>query len=77
MMKKNELKTALSDLMGSQPDTKKHHEKFDRLPKTTVTVAFRLLKSEKERIQRYFAEREGISLSEGIKRALYEYLNSR
>lgn len=75
-MKKSDLKTALSDLMDSQSDTKKH-EKFEKLPKTTTVVAFRLLKSEKERIRKYFAEREGISLSEGIKRALYAYLNSR
>jgi|ETNmetMinimDraft_20_1059909.scaffolds.fasta_scaffold572138_1 hypothetical protein len=75
-MKKNEIKTALSDLMGSKPETKSH-EKFDRLPKTTTVVAFRLLQSEKERIRKYFAEREGISLSEGIKKALYAYLNSQ
>ena len=76
-MSKNEIKSALSDLMGSQPQKTKKFEKFDKLPKKTTAVAFRLLKSEKDRIRKYFNEREGISLSAGIKKALYEYLNKQ
>ena len=76
-MAKNEIKSALNDLMGSQHQEKSKYEKFDKLPKKTTAVAFRLLKSEKERIRKYFNEREGITLSEGIKKALYEYLNKR
>ena len=75
-MKKSEIKTALNDLMESNPHEKKY-DKFEKLPKKTVAVAFRILKSEKERIKKYFNEREGISLSGGIKKALYEYLNTR
>ena len=75
-MKKSEIKTALNDLMESKPYEKKY-DKFEKLPKKTVAVAFRILISEKERIKKYFNEREGISLSDGIKKALYEYLNNR
>jgi len=46
---------------------------FSKLNKTTETVAFRIPTGERNRIRLLFA-RHGMTMAEGIKKALYEYL---
>lgn len=74
-MTKNNMKNALSDLMGTAPNTpKKQKTDFSSLPKKTTTVGFRVPFAERERLERFFNETEGLRLSEGLKRAVYEYV---
>jgi len=47
--------------------------RFQRLPKTTETVSFRIPSNEKTRIRLVF-ERHGMTLGEGLKKAVYAYL---
>ena len=74
-MAKNDMKDALSDLMGTTPKTPmKQRKDFASLPKKTTTVGFRVPFAERERLERFFNEKEGLKLSEGLKRAVYEYV---
>lgn len=82
MSKKNEIAGALADLMGSTAKTapQKHANEEERLaglPKDkTVTVSFRVLSGERERLEKVFREAEGVRLAEGVKRAVYAYLRT-
>ena len=74
-MAKNNMKSALSDLMGTAPDiSKKHKPDFSSLPKKTITIGFRVPFAERERLERFFNEKEGLRLSAGLKKAVYEYV---
>jgi len=83
MSKKNEIAGALEDLMGSSsraiPRSAQKHttedERLAGLPKDkTVTVSFRVLSAERERLEKVFREAEGVRLAEGVKRAVYAYV---
>ena len=75
-MAKNDMKDALNDLMGTAPKTTRKQKDFSSLPKKTTTVGFRVPFAERERLERFFNEREGLKLSEGLKRAVYEYVRN-
>ena len=78
-MSKKELGAALDDIMGSSPSAvpvgrkEAERERLRRLPKTTVTVSFRVPKSERSRLERVFSE-AGLTMAEGLRRAVYEYV---
>jgi hypothetical protein len=82
MSKKNEIAGALADLMGStsKATLQKHKSEDERLaglPKDkTVTVSFRVLSAERERLEKVFREAEGVRLAEGVKRAVYAYIRT-
>lgn len=86
MAKNDHLKTALSDLMGtgqqspqSEPQTARDRNKTDysQLPDKTVTVAFRVPKEEKARLQKFMQKEFGLSLAAGLKKIVYDYVNRR
>lgn len=84
-MGNKEYENALSDLMYSskessvknKKDKNRDKEFFNKLPKTTEVIAFRVPKGERERLEILFAEKEGLRLSEGLKKAVYEYVNKK
>jgi len=59
--------TRLSEVAAAKGGTD-----FSKLPKTTDTVAFRIPRGEKYRLQALFA-RHGLTLTDACKKAVYEY----
>ena len=51
-------------------------DRFAGLPSTTKTVGFRVPRSEVPRLRTIFG-RQGLKLSEGLKKAVYEYLEMK
>ena len=77
--KQKQLGEALDDIMGgarssAAPIRKEaERERLRRLPKTTVTVSFRVPKNERSRLERVFSK-AGLTMAEGFRRAVYAYV---
>ena len=52
-------------------------KRYDELPKKTTTVAFRVPKEEKARLQEFMNQEFGLSLAAGLKKIVYDYINGR
>ena len=79
--KQAQLGAALDDIMGGTRSSaapvlgrkEAERERLRRLPKTTVTVSFRVPKNERSRLERVFSE-AGLTMAEGFRRAVYAYV---
>jgi hypothetical protein len=84
-MAKDDIKGALADLMGSAPSKKPEavqrkteKDRLENLPKgRSEIISFRVPKGEKARLADLFKELEGLSLADGVKRAVYDFLKRR
>lgn len=90
MKSKDELTGALNYIMGKGEDEEAKHsgkseslkvgskhelnEFLDTLPKKTTVIGFRVKVDERDRLREYFRQRFGTGLSQGLKRAVYDYL---
>jgi hypothetical protein len=79
--KKSEISDALADIMGTAPKTsprpsvRSEADRLNALPKDkTVTASFRLLASERTRLDKLFKEKTGDDFASAVKKAVYRYV---
>lgn len=80
MAKQSEISAALADIMGTAPKapprgaTRSETARLASLPKDkTVTASFRLLSTERARLEKLFREKTGDEFATAVKKAVYRF----
>lgn len=77
-MSKKELDQALDSLMGTAPALNRAHEKSENTiydNDKSTTIGIRILKTDKEKLEKHFKMKGHISLSVPIRELIYKYMN--